>query len=78
MYNVFYMSLLNPCLPSGTQQGHLDPLIAGDNQVYEFERIIFNKKTIDRTVYQIVQTSFDATVYNWLQEDDLANDLNLQ
>ena len=40
MQKDFLVNLLHPYLPGGTQWGLLDPIVVGDNQEYEIERII--------------------------------------
>ena len=77
MHNVFYVSLLHLCLPCVTLWGPLDPIVAGENQEYEIERIVTHMKTRCRIIYQLKCKEYDATEDNWLREEDLANGSNL-
>ena len=60
MHNIFYVSLLHPCLPGGTQKGPLDPIVAGDNQEYKIKRFVSHNKIKGRLMYQVRWRGYDA------------------
>ena len=55
----------------------LDPVFTEDNQEYGIERLVSNKKTRGRFIYQGRWRGYDAMEDNWLREEDLASALDL-
>ena len=77
MHSIFYVSLLHLHLPSKTQQGLFDPIVASENQQYEIKRIMTHKKPRVKTVYQVRFRGYDAPEDSWLRGKDLANAFDL-
>ena len=55
----------------------LNPIVVGDNQECEIERIVSHKKTRGRTAYQVRWKGYDATENSWLREEYLSNNSDL-
>ena len=55
----------------------MDPIISDDKQEYEIERIVYHKKTRNRTVYQVKYKGYNAMEDSWLKGKGLANALDL-
>ena len=73
LHSVFHVVVLHLYSPGGTQQGAPDPIVVGDNQEYEIERIVSQKKKRGRIVFQVRCIGYYAMEDSWLRGKYLAN-----